>query len=196
MSRQSRRSNRYPRQASGRWFYYACCRLRPLAIDTIIEVDRDIFSFLRSHSDSRPVRRGWPLRPAVKIAEPVYACGADSTASVLDEAGRPVHHGPILPPIPANHLKGRDVRQRRRTGHQVVRVGRVYQEILVLVAATPLRRPRPSLTGHDGSLLVSMRGSTTPGASMTTQTLTAAGPCVIVLSAHIYPAGSVAVPAG
>ena len=65
--------------------YYACCRLPPLAIDTIIEVDRDIFSFLRSHSDSRPVRRGWPLRPAVKIAEPVYACGADSTASVLDE---------------------------------------------------------------------------------------------------------------
>ena len=72
--------------------YYACCRLRPLAIDTIIEVDRDIF-FLRSHSDSRPVRRGWPLRPAVKVAEPVYACGADSTASVLDEAGS--HSDPI-----------------------------------------------------------------------------------------------------
>ena len=62
-------------------------RLRPVAIDTIIEVDRDIFFFLRNHSDSRPVRRGWPLRPAVKIAEPDYACGADSTASVLGEAG-------------------------------------------------------------------------------------------------------------
>jgi hypothetical protein len=192
MSRQSRRSNRYPRQASGRWFYYACCRLRPLAIDTIIEVDRDIFSFLRSHSDSRPVRRGWPLRPAVKIAEPVYACGADSTASVLDEAGRPVHHGPILPPIPANHLKGRDVRQRRRTGHQVVGVGRVYQHLRVLVATTPLRRPRPSLTGHDGGRRVSMQGPTTPDARMTHADADSTGAmsgCPI--RSHL-PAGSVA----
>ena len=59
---------------------------------------RDIFS-LRSHSDSRPVRRGWPLRPAVKIAEPVYACGADSTAPVLDEADShsdPINHSKTL----------------------------------------------------------------------------------------------------
>ena len=63
----------------------------------------------------------------------------------------------LLWPIPANHLKGRDVRQRRRTGHKVVGVGRVYQALLVLVTATPLPCPRPSFTGHDGGLLVSMR---------------------------------------
>ena len=82
-------------------------------------------------------------------------------------SARPVHHGPILPPIPANHLKGRDVRQRRRAGHQVVGAGCVYQELLVLVATTPLPCPRPSFTGNDGGLLMSMRGPTTHGASMT-----------------------------
>src|SRR6478736_2895529 len=30
------------------------------------------------------------------------------------------HREPIVSPIPGNHLKGRDVRQRRRTGHRVV----------------------------------------------------------------------------
>jgi hypothetical protein len=72
-------------------------------------------------------------------------------------SARPVHHGPILPPIPANHLKGRDVRQRRRTRNQVAGVGRVYQELLVLVATTPLHDPSLILIGHDGGLLVSMR---------------------------------------
>jgi hypothetical protein len=33
---------------------------------------------------------------------------------------------------------------------QVIRVGRVYRDLLVVVAATPLPRPRPSFTGHDG----------------------------------------------
>jgi hypothetical protein len=55
----------------------------------------------------------------------------------------------------------------RCAGNQVVGVGRVYQDLLVLVAATPLPRPRPSFTGHDGGLRVSMRGPTTPGTSMT-----------------------------
>jgi hypothetical protein len=50
------------------------------------------------------------------------------------------------PPIPGSHLKGRDVGQRRRAGHQVVRVGRVYQDLLVLVAATPLPRPVHAVT--------------------------------------------------
>src|SRR6185437_5292113 len=72
----------------------------------------------------------------------------------------------LVPPMVGSHLKGRDVRERRRTGHQVVGVGGVYQKLLVLVPTTPLRHPRPCLTGHDGGLLLSMRGPT-PGASMT-----------------------------
>jgi hypothetical protein len=46
--------------------------------------------------------------------------------------------------------EGGYVRQRRGTGYQVVRVGRVYQDLLVVVATTPL--PRPSLTDHGGAL--------------------------------------------
>jgi len=55
----------------------------------------------------------------------------------------------------------------RHAGNQVVGIGRMHQDLPVFVAATPLPRPRPSFTGHDGGLLVSMRGPTTPGASMT-----------------------------
>src|SRR6478752_8907574 len=49
----------------------------------------------------------------------------------------------------------------RCAGHQVVGVGRVYQDLLVVVAATPLPCPRPSFTGDDGGLLVSMPGPKT-----------------------------------
>jgi hypothetical protein len=48
--------------------------------------------------------------------------------------------------------EGGYVRQRRGTGYQVVRVGRVYQDLLVVAATTPLPRPCPSLTDHGGAL--------------------------------------------
>ena len=61
-------------------------------------------------------------------------------------SGQPGHREPTIAPVPGSHQKGRDVRKRRRTGHQVVRVGRVYQDLLVLVAATPLPRPVHAVT--------------------------------------------------
>jgi hypothetical protein len=45
-------------------------------------------------------------------------CGRYAYQRVLVHTANPDHlvHGPIVPPIPGSHLKGRDVRQRRRAG--------------------------------------------------------------------------------
>jgi len=84
----------------------------------------------------------------------------------LGDALLPVRGGLRVLAVPGSYLKCRGIRQRRRTGHQVVGVGRVCQDLLVFVAATPLPCPSPSFTGDDGGLLVSMRGPKTPRASM------------------------------
>jgi len=84
----------------------------------------------------------------------------------LGDALLPVRGGLLVLAVPGSYLKCRGIRQRRRTGHQVVGVGRVCQDLLVFVAATPLPCPSPSFTGDDGGLLVSMRGPKTPRASM------------------------------
>ena len=46
-------------------------------------------------------------------------CGRYAYQRVLVHTANPDHlvHGPIVPPIPGSHLKGRDVGQRRRIGH-------------------------------------------------------------------------------
>src|SRR6478609_1357001 len=85
----------------------------------------------------------------------------------LGDALLPVRGGLLVLAVPGSYLKCRGIRQRRRTWHQVVGVGRVCQDLLVFVAATPLPCPRPSFTGDDGGLLVSMPGPKTPRASMT-----------------------------
>ena len=116
----------------------------------------------------------------------------------LGDALLPVRGGLLVLAVPGSYLKCRGIRQRRRTGHQVVGVGRVCQDLLVFVAATPLPCPSPSFTGDDGGLLVSMRGPKTPRASMaytdaestraTARTGTASGR--IKSSSHTSPASA------
>jgi hypothetical protein len=70
--------------------------------DPVVAIDADT-AFGRFGCPGRPARNRVVLGPS-RVAD-----------EHLDTfAG---HREPIVPPIPGSHLKGRDVRQRRRTGH-------------------------------------------------------------------------------
>src|SRR6476659_1097694 len=72
----------------------------------------------------------------------------------LGDALLPVRGGLLVLAVPGSYLKCRGNRQRRRTGHQVVRVGRVYEELLVCVTTAPLPCPHPPFIGRRDDLLV------------------------------------------
>src|SRR5204862_7384317 len=48
--------------------------------------------------------------------------------------------------VPGGYPEGRHIPRRGRAGNQMVRVGRVHQDLLVLIATAPLPRPVQSVT--------------------------------------------------